>query len=271
MVRRIDQRRSWEIRASSRGFDDHEVVTGKSVPVEESREEIRTLAGWADLKGNDIVLDAGAGSGRLCHELEASASGAEIIALDVSHGMLRRLRAGGSEACCVVGDVMHLPFRAHVFTLVVCIGVLASLPPRDGGATNLRESIAAINEFNRVLKTDGRLCIDFGNILNPSWIAGHAYDSVMSRIWPTSGPIFQYAITLPEAESILSRHFRITNRAAFDFSPVPIHTRLLGRILAEGLVMFWRRIGKYLCPRSRLLELILPDAYSFKVVKERNS
>ncbi|MGA3212624.1 MAG: class I SAM-dependent methyltransferase [Terriglobales bacterium] len=70
-----------------------------------------------DLRGDERVLDAGCGTGRLTAELLLRLPRGEVAALDLSENMLRTARAHllpsfGGHVSFVCSDLQRLPFRA---------------------------------------------------------------------------------------------------------------------------------------------------------------
>src|SRR5688500_1010795 len=70
------------------------------------------------LRGDETVLDAGCGSGRLTRELARRLPRGRVVALDLSHDMARRARetldapdAGAAPALVVRGDLGAIPLR----------------------------------------------------------------------------------------------------------------------------------------------------------------
>jgi trans-aconitate 2-methyltransferase len=69
------------------------------------------------LRGDETVLDAGCGSGRLTAELLRRLPRGRVVALDRSAAMARRTRetlGAAAHAVVVQGDLLHLPLRAAV-------------------------------------------------------------------------------------------------------------------------------------------------------------
>jgi trans-aconitate methyltransferase len=69
------------------------------------------------LRGDETVLDAGCGTGRLTSELLERLPGGHVIALDLSENMLRAARENLSPRFAdrvrfVAADLLHLPFKA---------------------------------------------------------------------------------------------------------------------------------------------------------------
>ena len=116
---------------------------------------------FAGSKG--MVLDAGCGNGNLL--LKALEIGtiesddARVIGMDFSSNMLSRARwraMHDPRAAFVEGSITALPFADRSFDRVVSSGVLTCL------ATTLSLE-EALQEFNRVLRPEGILAVDFFN------------------------------------------------------------------------------------------------------------
>jgi ubiquinone/menaquinone biosynthesis C-methylase UbiE len=99
-----------------------------------------------------VCLDVGCGTGR--YSLRIAGEGVEVVALDLSLKMLKRLKlkARNSDAYekvnVVVADGERLPFRENVFGGLVCALAFDHFVDCEGAA----------GEFSRVLKGDG-LCV----------------------------------------------------------------------------------------------------------------
>src|SRR5579862_616790 len=69
------------------------------------------------LRGDELVLDAGCGTGRLTAELLEQLPRGSVVALDLSHNMTATAREQlrprfGDRAQFVVADLQHLPFSS---------------------------------------------------------------------------------------------------------------------------------------------------------------
>lgn len=107
----------------------------------------------AGLRPSAVILDVGAGTGRVT--LPLTALGCRVIALDPAQAMLDVLRAkaAGLSARVVVGDGARLPFPPASFDAVVLSRVLYLMSDwRD-----------VLHDAIRVLKSGGRLLHEWGN------------------------------------------------------------------------------------------------------------
>lgn len=89
------------------------------------------------------ILDVGAGTGRL--SLQLFKAGAEVIALDMSNSMLKKLRAKNKQIQIVIGDAENLPFENESFDIVIAAFLVV----------HLQNPRRFFDEVYRVLKDDG--------------------------------------------------------------------------------------------------------------------
>lgn len=110
------------------------------------------------LRGSDVVLDLGCGTGR--HSFEALKRSACVVALDLDRAVVADVAEWGAAIASagdgaranllpMSGDAESLPFRGGVFDVVIVSEVLEHLP--DDGA--------ALREIARVLKPGGRVAV----------------------------------------------------------------------------------------------------------------
>lgn len=124
----------------------------------------RRLIGLAGPLGGTRVLDLATGTGDIA--FGAAASGADVVALDVTHRMIELARAkarAGREVRFLVGDMQALPFPAASFDVVTVGYGLRNVPDLGG----------AIDEIARVLKPGGRMwSLDFNRPASPlvTWL-----------------------------------------------------------------------------------------------------
>lgn len=128
----------------------------------------RDVAFWNRLAAaaDGPVLELGTGTGRVA--LPIAKSGTSLVGIDRSEAMLARARtktsrgSSGGRLQLVRGDIRHLPFPAHHFSLVMApYGILQSL-------VRERDLIATLTSVARVLRPGGRFGVDLVPDL-PSW------------------------------------------------------------------------------------------------------
>jgi len=109
------------------------------------------------LKNNSgKILDFGCGSGE--NSLFLSSCGYKVFSLDASNEALKIVRRKNSKIknklkIFLFTNLNKLPFKDNYFDYVVCLSVISLL----GSKKNI---IKLIKEFQRVLKSDGKLVID---------------------------------------------------------------------------------------------------------------
>lgn len=113
----------------------------------DSFEKDKLIPLLGDIK-NKKILDVGAGTGRLAARL--SKAGAFVTALDVSEGMIERLKNKGLKNIeTVIGDAEALPFADNSFDVVVAAFLIV----------HLSDPRRFFDECYRVLKDGGILAV----------------------------------------------------------------------------------------------------------------
>ncbi len=103
----------------------------------------------------ETVLDLGAGTGVSTAEL--AKSGAHVVGVDISQGMLRAGKSARPHTPLLAGDALALPFPDATFDAVTISFALR----------NVHDPAAAIAEMARVAKPGGRLVIcEFSHPVN---------------------------------------------------------------------------------------------------------
>lgn len=98
------------------------------------------------------ILDVGSGAGQILgHLLKVTHPETQLIAYDLSHGMLRRARGrlNSQRPSYVAGDVTQLPFADKTFDCITCGWVIEHLADPQPG----------LRELSRVLQPAGRLLL----------------------------------------------------------------------------------------------------------------
>lgn len=99
------------------------------------------------LRGDEMVMDAGCGTGRLTGELLAALPRGQVVGIDLSQEMLRKAREHlraqlHSRLSLIAGDLLDLPF-ARVFDGIVSTAALHWVPNHDLLFANLFPAFAS--------------------------------------------------------------------------------------------------------------------------------
>ncbi len=117
------------------------------------------------------ILDVAAGTGSSSAAL--ARSGARVVAVDISPGMIAEGRRRHRKIEFIEADAMALPFGDNEFDAVTI----------SFGLRNITDPKAALAEFYRVLKPGGRLVVcEFSK--PPVAIFRAAYNTYLSRVLP---------------------------------------------------------------------------------------
>jgi trans-aconitate 2-methyltransferase len=95
------------------------------------------------LRGDEIVLDAGCGTGRLTGELLSAVPRGHVVGIDLSQNMLQKGREhlrSPAGVSLVAGDLLYLPFR-RVFNGIVSTAALHWVLDHDRLFANLRAAL----------------------------------------------------------------------------------------------------------------------------------
>ncbi len=123
-----------------------------------------------DLGQGDLVLDVAAGTGTSSAHLQKT--GATVIALDLSEGMIEVGRSRHPDIEFVLGSATDLPFDNDTFDAVTI----------SYGIRNIDDVPRALAEFYRVTRPGGRLVIcEFSK---PNDIVKPPYDLYMNQVAP---------------------------------------------------------------------------------------
>jgi len=128
-----------------------------------------------DPQKGERVLDIAAGTGTSSAAL--AKSGAEVIALDFSPGMVEEGRKRHPDLMFVQGDAEKLPFADGEFDAVTI----------SFGLRNVQHPQVALAEMHRVLKPGGKLLVlEFSRVAKP---LEKAYDWYSFKVLPRLGQL----------------------------------------------------------------------------------
>jgi ubiquinone/menaquinone biosynthesis C-methylase UbiE len=107
------------------------------------------------------MLDIGCGKGG--KSVYYTKMGAELIGCDIEYNSIQtaskfaKLKKVSDKASFVVCDASALPFKSEKFDIVISNNVIE----------HLKKCVESINEMKRVVKNNGKICINFG----PPWFS----------------------------------------------------------------------------------------------------
>lgn len=112
---------------------------------------------FLNIAGDEIVLDIGSGTGRDAAIIAQRLNkGGQIFAIDISEPLLRlvhqRMLNSIVKSPCIRGTVVHLPFLANSFDVVLAKHVL----------NHVDDTEAALREMTRVVKRTGMVIVTTG-------------------------------------------------------------------------------------------------------------
>jgi trans-aconitate 2-methyltransferase len=98
-----------------------------------------------ELRGDEIVLDAGCGTGRLTADLLEALPRGRVVAIDLSENMLHSAREHlsrqfGSQLWLLASDLRHLPFK-RAFDVIVSTAAFHWVLDHDRLFTNLHDAL----------------------------------------------------------------------------------------------------------------------------------
>jgi ubiquinone/menaquinone biosynthesis C-methylase UbiE len=178
-------RDAWE--AVADGFDRH--VTPRTLAIGEE------LVGRLGLAPGTRVIDVGAGSGAV--SLPAARAGADVLAVDVAPGMLRRLTSrardeGLATLRAELGDGTALASDDDSFDVAVSLNAVSLFP----------DPVAGIREMARVTRTDGQVVVAlFGPLADVEFV-GFFLAAVRAvapdRLPPSGDPLPPFRLAAPD-------------------------------------------------------------------------
>lgn len=135
------------------------------------------VADALDVQSDDRVLDIACGGGSFLHGFTSKA--ASVAGLDLSEVQIRlaqrrlRDRIDAGTTVLVVGEAAALPWEAHTFTAVTCMGSLEWFD--DPGA--------ALAEMHRVLQPGARLVLGLAPFVEPDERVDRTSQAMGITVW----------------------------------------------------------------------------------------
>ncbi len=123
------------------------------------------------------VLDVGCGTGIFATRIIEEQYARQVVGCDLSEGMLEQARNRSKEVSWIQGDATKLPLRGSSVDAVTCTE-----------AFHFFDQPAALAEFQRVLKPDGRMLVA---VVNPytkigsRLLGAQASRAIGTGNWPT--------------------------------------------------------------------------------------
>ncbi len=141
----------------SSDYELDRVSSYRDIEVEKLAE--KKLIDFIDPKMNDIIFDAGCGTGINISILHSNVS--EIIGMDISKGMIDRARErikreNVDNAKLMVGNITDTKLSSNIFNKIICLSVLQYI--------NDQECIAALKEFIRISKNNALIVLHVKNL-----------------------------------------------------------------------------------------------------------
>lgn len=165
------------------------------IPEYQQRVEISSCLERLNPRKNELILDAGCGTGRFVHEMIMK--GARVIAIDYSKEPLKickeRCNDLSIKPFIIRADICNLPLKSEIVDKVLSTGVFEHIPSYD-------DRVKALREMRRVLNSNGRLVITTYNYDLPCRLFGN-------KMGYHAGRIYYYNYSYSEFKKILSLVF----------------------------------------------------------------
>ncbi len=133
-------------------------------PNKKNDEILKKMVLSLDIKGNENVLDAGCGRGRISNLIAKNLTNGRVIGIDSCSGIIAskdvivkarinsKIEKVDEKTDFLRADILEIPFESNKFDVVICNSVLDYF-------TNQKLVEKALKELKRVLKPDGKLMV----------------------------------------------------------------------------------------------------------------
>jgi len=189
------------------------------------------------LRKNDLVLDAGCGTGEL--SLIAGKLGGCVVSLDLAKSYLKRISGKVENRVCA--SISCLPFKSKVFNTVICADVVEHIPDYDEG----------LAELSRVSSKTLILTTPCHGILRT--LFGRFFPVQLAHIDQKVGHI--YIVSLPNLrQRLLKPNWEATCRSYHVLQPIV--NRFLSKRL-EHIVDLSEKVCDVLLPEKGTISLVV--------------
>lgn len=200
--------------------DADATVYDSTVPTYQTAVELNTIMGALRPRSGDVILDLGAGTGRLTTAM--ADKGAMVFALDISPLSLKMnrekcARLKGATVYHIACDVCYLPLRDGIANKGGSAMMLEHIPTDD-------ERRRCLEEINRVLRPCGKLALTAYNF---SW----SKRKMAQREGFHGSDLYYYRFDRTELRKLLGQ-YRVRNVTALLNLPGRLQSHLLDRIVA---------------------------------------
>lgn len=177
----------------------------------------------AAVESDQVVVDAGCGTGLVARLARARTPARLVVGVDLSLESLRRARRVSRDLYLVEGDILALPVRSGVADLVVARGVIMTTP----------DPPAAVRELARALRPNGHLYVRVYHRHHPyRWV------------YRLAGPVCRAVATAPGGRPLLALTALPVFWLALQLTvlglgrrPVHVPPRMLWNIFADQLLV----------------------------------
>jgi len=197
----VSGERYWETHASYRGAD---ASSARAF----AEPKAARIARWLGLRGDEPILDVGAGTGHLGEAFRRR--GHAVTAVDLAQAMLRRNPAGSRARA----DAARLPFPDRAFPLAVEASLLHHAP----------DPVAVLREMARV--GSGRVALVEPNRNHPPMLL---FDLLVRAEWPALRFSARHVRRLAARAGLRVVHLATTGWVYQNRTPAPL-ARLLARL-----------------------------------------
>lgn len=151
------------------------------------------IESWLNTIENKCVLEIGVGSGGVSKFL---AKKNIVYALDIDESLLEKLEKEMlPNVHLIYADARKMPFKADFFDVIICREVIEHMSKEDGAKM--------LNNFKKILKTNGSLLISTPNRYSPEGIFSTILLTFVGRKWNAWDSSHKYIYNIFEFKNLL--------------------------------------------------------------------